>query len=360
VTRSSRIVDWRLAQRVGGAIAASGSDPGSTPAAEVARAAARADALVREYTRLAPQRAIPRAETVDRHQWVQANLVSFRGMSEETERRLVGSLRAPEPIRTAIRRVAGPVLGAQLGLAAGYVARRVLGQYDLALIGPPRPARLLFVGPNLAATQRRLGEPEELFLTWIAVHETTHAYQFESVPWLRGYLGGIVEDLLRATSLTTDVSELRGALRRFVPPTPGRVADRLREGGVVRLLAGPEQMRSIERLQAAMTVIEGYAEHVMDAIGAELDPGYARLRAAAEAERERRGTLDAIVATLLGLGMKLRQYELGKRFADAVVERASIDGLNAVWRSPAELPSHDEIERPERWLARVAAADRVV
>ena len=98
----------------------------------------------------------------------------------------------------------------------------------------------------------------------------------------------------------------------------------------------------------------------MDAIGAVLDPGYARLRAAAKAERQRRGTLDAVVATLLGLRMKLRQYELGKRFADMVVERAGIDGLNTVWRAPDALPVQAEIERPQRWLERVVGADRVV
>jgi len=353
------LVDWRLATRVGGAVAASG-EAGSIPEGEVTRAAEDAEGLVGGYTGLAPRGRVPRAETVDRYEWVAANLSSFRAMSEEAERRLVGSLGAPEPIRSAVRRLAGPIVGAQLGLAVGYVGRKVLGQYDVALVGPARPSRLLFVGPNLLAAHRRLGEPRALFLGWIAVHEMTHAYQFEAVPWLRGYLGGIIEELLQQTSLSTDLSELRGALGRLVPPHPGRIAEQLREGGVVRLLAGPEQLRAIRRLQAAMTVIEGYSEHVMDAIGAEMDPGYARLRAAAEAQRERRGALDAIVATLLGLGMKLRQYELGKRFADAVVDRAGIEGLNAVWRSPAELPTQEEIERPEQWLARVVGSERVV
>jgi coenzyme F420 biosynthesis associated uncharacterized protein len=355
------VVDWRLAARVGGLIAASGSEPLSIPEAEVARAAERAGELVGDYTRLVvPQGGIPTAETVDRNEWVEANLTSFRRMIEGDERRLIGSLRAPGSVRGAVRRLAGPVAGAQLGLAVGYVGRKVLGQYDTALVGPDRPPRLLFVGPNLAAAHRRLGEPRSLFLTWIAIHEMTHAYQFEAVPWLRGYLGGIVQELLQETSLTTELSELRGALGRLVPPRPDRVAEELREGGVMRLLAGPGQLRLIGRLQAAMTVIEGYSEHVMDAIGAGLDPGYTRLRAAAEARRERRGTLDAIVATLLGLGMKLRQYELGKRFADTVVDRAGIEGLNSVWRSPAQLPGQEEIERPERWLERAAEEARAV
>jgi len=353
------VVDWELAERIGGAIAGPGSEPESLPASDVTRAAERAARLVGAYTGLDAAGGIPRAETIDRREWVEANLIAIRAMSGEAERRLVGSLRGPSPIVGAIQRLAAPAAGAQLGLAVGYVGRRVLGQYDVALLGPSRPPRLLFVGPNLAAAHRRLGEPRPLFLTWIAIHETTHAYQFEAVPWLRGYLGGMVEELLQATSLTIDLSELRSAAGSLLPPRPGRIAEQLREGGVVRLLAGPEQMRLIGRLQAAMTVIEGYCEHVMDAIGSELDPGYARLRAAAEAERDRRGTLEAIVTTLLGLGMKLRQYELGRRFADTVVDHVGIDGLNEVWRSPAQLPAQEEIERPQQWLDRVVHRDRV-
>jgi coenzyme F420 biosynthesis associated uncharacterized protein len=353
-------VDWPLAGRVGDAIAGSGSEAGSVPAAEIERAAGRADGLVGDYTRLGASERIPRPETVDRRQWVEANLTSFRGMSAAAERRLASSLGMPEPIRGAARRVAGSATAVQLGLAVGYVGRRVLGQYDVALLGPDRPPRLLFVAPNLAAAHRRLGESRAQFLTWIAVHELTHAYQFAAVPWLQGHLGGIVDELLEATSMTTDPSELRAALRRLLPPHPARIVDHVREGGVVRLLAGPEQMRLIQRLQATMTVIEGYAEHVMDAVGAHLGPGFGRLRAAAEAERQRRGTLESIVATMLGLGMKLRQYELGRRFADTVVERAGIDGLNEVWRSPAQLPEQREIKRPQRWLDRVVGGDRVL
>jgi putative hydrolase len=139
-------------------------------------------------------------------------------------------------------------------------------------------------------------------------------------------------------------------------PDPRRLAHAIREDGLITLLGGPRERALVRRLQAAMAMVEGYCEHVMDAIGAELDPGYARLRAAAEIERDRRGLLDTFVAGLLGLDVKLRQYRLGKRFADAVAERAGIAGLNDVWRAPEALPDPDEIEAPERWLARAGVA----
>ena len=310
--------------------------------------------MVGEYTHLEPCAELPRPEAVDRPEWVRANLTAFRGMSGDVERRLAGSLPLPGPLRGLALTLAGAATAAQLGLALGYVGRKVLGQYDVALIGPARPPRLLFVAPNLAEANRRLGGDRALFLHWIALHEATHAFQFAAVPWLREHIGGMVEELLGAAALDGDALDLRAALRRLVPPgDPRRLAEHLREGGLVRLLAGPRELGVLRRLQATMAVIEGYSEHVMDAIGADLDPDYARLREAVDGERERRGTLDAIVSTLLGLDMKLRQYRLGKRFADAVVRGAGIEGLNAVWRAPDALPDGAELEHPERWLARM-------
>jgi coenzyme F420 biosynthesis associated uncharacterized protein len=350
----SPLVDWGLAERVAVTISRSGTEAAAVSQEDVTRAGERAVTMVAEYTRLEPRAELPRPEAVDRPEWVRANLTAFRGMSGDVERRVAGSLRLPRPLRGLALTVAGTAAAAQLGLALGYVGRKVLGQYDVALIGPARPPRLLFVAPNLADANRRLGGDRALFLHWIALHEATHAFQFSAVPWLREHIGGMVGELLGAAALDENVSDLRAAVRRLVPPgDPRRLVEHLREGGLVRLLAGPREVGVLRRLQATMSVIEGYSEHVMDAIGADLDPDYARLRAAADGERERRGTLDAIVATLLGLDMKLRQYRLGKRFADSVALRAGIVGLNGVWRAPDALPDGEELEHPERWLARV-------
>ena len=69
-----------------------------------------------------------------------------------------------------------------------------------------------------------------------------------------------------------------------------------------------------------MALIEGHAEHVMDAAGAPLP----RARRAARLARRRRARAPAAVALLgrlLGLELKLRQYELRQGFCDAVVAR---------------------------------------
>lgn len=347
-------VDWGIAERVGLAVAGEGPERDWVSQEDVARASDETASLVRDYTGLEPSGEIPRPEAIDRPEWVRVNLAAIRSAAGDLERRLAGSLDAPGPLGPLARAVAGLATGGEAGLAIGYLGRRVLGQYDVALIGPARPSRLLFVAPNLTEAETKLGDPDrDLFLRWIAMHEGTHALQFEAVPWLRDHVGGLVERLLESASLRPELRDLGAAARRAVSD-PRQLAEALREGGLVALLAGAHELEVLRAVQAAMTVIEGYCEHVMDAIGERLDPSYARLRRLADAQRERQSLLDSIVSRLLGLDVKLRQYRLGKRFADEVVAEAGIEGLNEVWASPQALPDAGELERPERWLRRVA------
>ncbi len=142
------LVDWALAERIAVGIATAGETAPQPPAEELSVWAKRAIDEVAEYTRLEPLQPIPEAELVGRDQWVRANLVTFREMGAELERRVHDSVGLPGPLASIARVLAGTVAGAEMGLVLGYVARRVMGQYDLALVGPQRPSRLLYVGPE--------------------------------------------------------------------------------------------------------------------------------------------------------------------------------------------------------------------
>jgi putative hydrolase len=109
----------------------------------------------------------------------------------------------------------------------------------------------------------------------------------------------------------------------------------------------------MDRVQAAMSVIEGYSEHVMDAVGESVLPAYEGLRDAMERRRSSRSAPERVLQRLLGFEMKMRQYEQGKRFCDAVVSGHGIAVLNRVWESPAALPSTAELKHPETWVARI-------
>ena len=350
---ATNFVDWGLAERVALSLGRSDGAPGAFDQAAVDAACADAVALVLEYSHLLPAGELPRPELVDRAEWTRIGLRTLRELSDRLERRLADGLSLPGPLGGFARSLAGAAAGAEAGVAVGYGARKVLGQYDVPLVATERRPRLVFVGPNLAAAHSRLGEDPALFLRWIAIHESTHSVQFASVPWLREHLAELLEQLIAGASAGLDLGSLGQLGRRLIHTDPRAAIRKVLRGDLARVLAGPGQGRTLDRLQAAMSVIEGHAEHVMDAAAEGLDPGYARLRERLEARRASRSGLGEVILRILGLELKLRQYTIGKAFCDGVVEEAGVEGLNEVWRSPDALPTLDELEHPANWLRRV-------
>src|SRR3954452_10738269 len=137
-------------------------------------------------------------------------------------------------------------------------------------------------------------------------------------------------------------------------PNIQELVDRFREGGLMYLVQTREQRELMDRLQPVMAVIEGYSEHVMDALGASLVPGYEKLREAMERRRNSRSAPERLLQKLLGLDLKMRQYEQGKRFCDAVVDEGGIAPLNRAWRSAGPIPSPADLNAPPSWVARIA------
>lgn len=348
------VIDWRVAGSVARTLAGNGTGKRSVRRADLQRASRGSVKLVRDYTGLEPKGRLPAAEIIDRREWIDANLDSLRAMSGTAERGLAASLPLPGPLGGGMRAALGLAAGVEVGIASGFLAQRVLGQYDVALVGPARPPRLLFVAPNLAEAQKRIGVQREPFLRWIALHEATHVVQFSSVPWLREHIGELAEELLGGAFERFDLGELAGMARRLLPPDPRRLLAMIRDGDWVSPFVGTRRRALIARLQATMAVVEGYSDHVMDAIGAELGPDYGALREQVERKRAERGWLETLLSRLLGVEMKMRQYELGRAFCDEVVERRGIETLNRVWSEPSALPRRSELEQPARWIARVA------
>jgi putative hydrolase len=142
-------------------------------------------------------------------------------------------------------------------------------------------------------------------------------------------------------------------------PSPAELRElleRARRGELLRLALGEQRWQLVERMQAAMSLIEGHAEHTMDAVGAEVLPSLPRLRAAMTRRRESRGLPWRVLERLLGLELKLRQYEVGRRFCDAVVREGGPQALTRAWSGPDALPSTAELRAPEQWLSRTREA----
>jgi len=344
------MIDWRVARyiagRVGGAPLERGPDEKL-----VAGICLDAEERVRGYTLMSGGAAAPAPEVVPRGEWVRANSLSM-GPLLDAAIEGVGAKAASKSKGPGVAVAATVTLEA--GVMLGILSRRVLGQYDIALIpqiNDPAP-RLLFVGPNLETASKSFGSGgSDDFLRWVAIHEVTHAVQFSAVPWLRGYIGGIAADLLGSLSDATPTG--RRPVADLARAAAGRAGRTLSGRDPFALVLSEEQHAIVNRMQAVMSVVEGHAEHVMDEAGAEVIPSLPHLRMAMARRREAPNPLWRIVSRLMGLEMKMRQYEQGKAFCDAVAREAGPAGLSKVWDSPEALPNGEEILAPKRWMARV-------
>ncbi len=362
----TRTIDWDTAQRVGELIA--GSPPyGGPPGRSVQPLAHEFARRVGDYTGLDLPAKLPPLEMVDRPGWIAANLLTMRPLLDPLIDRLGPG--GDGLLSGSLSAASGHLLGAQMGAVTGMLSQRVLGQYDLSLLDPSVTPRLLLLAPNLASAARNLEVDRDDLLAWVAIHEITHAVQFSGAPWLAGHLGGILRELLdglqigpagrpsNAGSSGQDgpswLPDPRELLNRARDGELRVLIERARHGELLRIGLGDERWRLVERMQATMSLIEGHAEHTMDAVGAEFLPSLPRLRAALTRRRESRGLPWRVLERLLGLELKMRQYEVGRRFCDAVVEADGPERLAIAWRSPEELPSTAELAEPALWLQRV-------
>lgn len=343
------MLDPDFAAKMAVTLAGGAGEPGLPPVDLIAICDTAHERLA-EGTGLVAAQALPPPEWIDREAWAKANAVSLSRLLaplSDKAGRDMGALGAP------LRAATGGLATAEAGALLGLVAKRVLGQYDLTLTEPHVPARLLFVAPNIHEAADRLGaDPAEL-LTWIALHEVTHAVQFSAVPWLRPRLAELVHELLDSLDVELDW----GALLRMPSAADLRGAvDAVRERGLASLLGagGAGFADLLDRLQATMALVEGHAEWAMDEVAGELVPHVDWLREALDRRRAERSALLRFADRLLGLDLKMRQYEEGRAFCDEVVALGGRELLAVAWSDPAAAPTAAELADPAAWRARVS------
>jgi len=293
---------------------------------------------------------------VDRASWAKANTQSFAVMLRPAMEKMVESRRGT--ISPAAAGVSGAITGSQLGAVLAFLSSKVLGQYDpfAALAeGSKAPAggRLLLVAPNIVSVERELNVTPEDFRLWVCLHEQTHRVQFAAAPWLRHHMLAQIDDL--SGHLLGNVDSLMdraGAAARSLKDrsatgdTPGR-------GAILDLLQDPEEKAAISHLTAVMSLLEGHANVVMDAVDASIVPSVKTIRQRFNARGKDRGVLEKFLRNLLGLDAKMRQYSDGARFVRAVVAAAGMEGFNRVWESADHLPTEPEIHDARLWLERM-------
>ena len=277
-------------------------------------------------------RLYPGLTAVGRRQWVRFNIRIFRQMFEPLEglqQLIPGSMILSFGQRGLTR---------YLGMMLGLLARRVLGQYDPALLGrePVETSSLILVEPNVQAWAVKDKLPIDELRRWLAMHEMTHAWEFRAHPWLQAYLEGLLKEVL--------VGRLGDGRR------PSRVE-------LIRTLTVGvgQQWKAIAKMQAVMSLLEGYSNLVMNDVGRRELPHFALLEGAYRRRQEQRTPLERAFLRLTGLEMKMRQYVIGERFCREVRDQGGRDLLARVWEGPQWLPTMAEIQRPQLYIERARA-----
>ncbi|MBK6855767.1 MAG: zinc-dependent metalloprotease [Microthrixaceae bacterium] len=348
-------VDWGLAEKV--AVRATGREPFAESyhyqslSRDFLELTAIAEDQVAEATGLRSLTGTARARVTDRQGWVRANIASFQRLLSPITTRLDQHMAA-----NALAPVASRVAGAEVGMILGWMSSRVLGQYDLLVVEDENPEDqdiVYYVGPNVLGLEKRFGFPPREFRHWLALHEVTHRAQFTGIPWMREHFIGLVQETVN--SLDPDPKRFMDALGRLATDLrSGR--NPLDDGGIMAVFASPEQRAVLDQVAGLMSLLEGHGDVTMDRAGADQIPSAERFGQVLRQRRAEAGSAVKLLQKLIGLEAKMRQYEQGERFIEAVESAGGTDLLDRAWLDPANLPSIAEIRDPETWITRIRPA----
>ena len=278
-----------------------------------------------------PAAPLPDFQALDRFAWLELNVGLMRRALEPLERSTVVS-------NSLLAQVGREGLSRYVALLLSFLSSRVLGQFDPQLLGrEPVEHALYLVEPNVASWQAEEDLPGDDLRRWLILHELTHAWQFAAHPWLREHLN---EELERLVALAVGARE-------------GGKTPRSLSSLVALTVGMPSQLAAVRRMQATMSLVEGYGNLVMNLVGRRLLPGFGRLEAAYARRSRRRSGLEVLFWRLTGLELKLQQYRLGESFSRMIHDRHGMAVLNRAWESPDTLPRLEELRDPDRWYRRV-------
>lgn len=342
------MIDWDLAVRVGSRLAGDGPVVSRTEATgvveELRAGAEKSTPLVREFTGLFAEARTAPVLVVDRPGWIRANADGFATVIGPIVAKLQEKKGAPSPMTEAI---GSRITGAELAVMFGFLGNKVLGQFDPFFEGNGAGGRLLLVAPNIVSAERELSVDEHDFRLWVCLHEETHRVQFTAVPWMRDHLQSLMGEII-GTMETDPGRLLSDGLSRIGDLVSGKA-----DGSLIDLVSSPEQKQIIDRVTGVMSLLEGHADVVMDGVGPEVIPTVSEIRAKFSKRRKGVGTLDRLLRRLLGLDQKMAQYRDGAVFVRRTVDEVGMEGFNAAFAEPANLPSKAEIHDPASWLRRV-------
>ncbi|MET0979484.1 MAG: zinc-dependent metalloprotease [Paeniglutamicibacter terrestris] len=370
-TTDFRLINWDLAASTAAKLSTAG--PSLTEAeitAVVADLRRKAEASVEHVHRITGLAAAAdlrdsQVLIVDRASWAKANTQSFEAMLAPAMETLAKT--RGEKISEATQLLSATATGVEMGAILAFMSSKVLGQYDpfagLLRADLPTGGRLMLVAPNIVAIERELKVDADDFRLWVTLHEQTHRVQFAAAPWLRDHLQSKIVELLasllaepealgeRLRAAASDV--MRGAKTLEKSVATAKDDEGTESGGLLSALRTREQKEILSQITAVMSLLEGHANVVMDAVDSSIVPTVRTIRQRFGGRGKDRGMVEKWLRKVLGLDAKMRQYADGQRFVNRAVKLMGMEGFNRVWDSAENLPSEHELHHPELWVQRL-------
>ncbi|HUP86186.1 MAG TPA: zinc-dependent metalloprotease [Acidimicrobiales bacterium] len=366
-------VNWEVARQIGGFMAAEGQSEDNVDPLERIRLeelARVAELQIADFTGLATSttgRSVS-VRATNRSEWANVTLEAYRPLFGRLASSLGSSMQLPaedadDPLATGlggpipeemlgnlIGVMAPMILGMQLGLMVGHLAKRSLGQYDLPV---PRPLgdELLVVATNLDVFGKDWSLPADDLRLWVCLDSVAH-HAVLGLPHVRqrleellfSYAGGFAPDPNALTERMSDIDPTDQGSWEHVFGDPD---------AFFGTLESDEQRRIKPELLALTSTIEGYIDYTMDEVGGRLIASYGSLAEALRRRRVEANKGDRFVERLFGLELSQRHFDRGEAFVRGVVERHGAPGLARLWSSAVELPTPNEVDAPGLWWERI-------
>jgi putative hydrolase len=364
-------VNWDLARQVATARLAADATltrPSTGPdRTELADALRLADLWLDDATDLPS--GLRSAEAWSAAEWVDKTLPVWSTLCDPIAGRVSGALAAalPEELRPQTGPLSGPLagqlsglmtamggmmFGTQVGQALGSLSAEVLTGSDIGL--PLTPTGVAVLLPRaIAAFGAGLDRPAEEVRLYLALREAAHQRLFTHVPWLRQRLLDTVEGYARGITIDTDAMHeaVERAMVDLDPSNPEGIQQAI-SGGLFEPQETPEQKAAVRRLETLLALIEGWVDAVVTAAAEPRLPGAAALRETLRRRRATGGPAEQTFATLVGLELRPRRLREAAALWTAMSAAHGQAGRDALWGHPDLLPSADDLDDPEGFVAR--------
>lgn len=353
---------WPLAfQLAASAAAGDGADPYPDPRERIRleELSTIAELHVADVTgmQLSPAGVSPRLVPTSRAEWARRTLETWRPVLD----RLSADVpTAPEPPPSDGDELSGVIsrwvaaampmmMAMQVGSAAGHLAERALGQYDVPL-APAARGEILVVSSNVAATSADWSLPSDDLSLWLSAHELAHHAVLS-----RRHVAGRLADLVveHARSVRPDPTALQSLVSGGMPDLDA-VTGLFENTGALRAEGDlPEVQRVRAELDALVATVSGYAEWVTATVADRLIGAHAPIGEAMRRRRLGRGAGEKAAEELFGLRLDQDNVDRGGRFVAGVLERSGEHELARLFVDDDSLPTPAEVDAPGLWLARL-------